>query len=77
MQLACSHSAKMFLPSSLALRFRRGQLTVLKLDSLQGTSGGTGTKPTKLLVGFMQSPSDHVFLDLPRLVLEMHTFVVG
>ena len=53
MQLTYSHSAKMFLPPLLALSFRRGQLTVLKLFSLLGTSGGTGTKPTKFLVGFM------------------------
>ena len=77
MQLTCSHSANMFLPPLLALSFRRGQLTVPKLDSLQWTSGGTGTKPTKFLVGFMQPPSNHVLLDLPRLVLEMHSFVVG
>ena len=39
MQLTCSHSAKMFLAPLLALSFRRSQLTILKLDSLQGTSG--------------------------------------
>ena len=76
-QFACSHTADMCLPHLLALSFRGGQLTVLEFDCLQETSRGTGAKHTKFLVSFMQSASSHVFLDLPILVLEMNTHLVG
>ena len=76
MQSDCSHSASV-LPPLPALSFRRGYFTVLELDCLQGTPGGTGVKHTKFLVGFMQSASRHILLDLSSLVLEMNTFVIG
>ena len=41
------------------------------------TSVRTGAKHTKILVSFTHSASCHVFLDLPSLVLEMNTLVVG
>ena len=44
-----------------------------ELKCLQWKPGGTGAKHTKFLVGFIESASRRVFLDLPSFVLEMNT----